>query len=172
MAAASRQAASGPDGLRMRLTPFLYSPLELAGRWQKAHLDEIGTDRPPSWWEPWARDKGYGQKWRQIREHFGISGFGVNAYEANEGEELVVPHEEVSYGGQEELYLIVRGAAHFTCDGQDVRLGEGELLYVAPEVVRDARALASPTVIFMVGGKSGAYSPFDWEAWGRGERPD
>ena len=133
--------------------------------WQKARLDEIGTDRDASFWEPWALDPGYGAKWRQVREHFGITGFGVNAYEAGEGEELVVPHDQLAYGGQEELYLIVRGRARFRCDGEDVDVGEGELLYVRPEIARAARALATPTLVLMVGGKPGAYEPIDWDAW-------
>jgi len=133
--------------------------------WQVGRLSEIGTDRSSDWWQDWARDPNYGRSWRQIREHFGITGFGVNANEAAAGEELVVSHEEVSYGGQEELYFIVRGRARFICNGEQVELGEGELLYVAPEVVREAVACETPTVVFMVGGKPGAYEPFDWTAW-------
>ncbi len=124
--------------------------------WRTARLGEIGTDRETSWWDEWARDKGrYGERWRQIGRHFGIGGFGVNAYEANEAEELVVPHSEAEYGGQEELYFIVRGRARFVCDGEAVEVGEGEFLYVRPEIEREARALATPTIVLMVGGKPG-----------------
>jgi mannose-6-phosphate isomerase-like protein (cupin superfamily) len=130
--------------------------------WRMARLAEIGTDRSPEWWSEWSRDPGYGLRWHQVREHFGITGFGVNVNEADAGRELVVPHEEVSYGGQEELYLIVRGRARFTCDGEGVDLGEGEMLYVGPEVVREATALESPTVVFMVSGRPGVYEPFDF----------
>jgi mannose-6-phosphate isomerase-like protein (cupin superfamily) len=133
--------------------------------WQVARLDEIGSDRSPEWWREWARDPNYGRNWRQIRQHFGITGFGVNANEAAAGEELVVPHEEVSYGCQEELYFIARGRARFTCDDDEVELGQGDLLYVRPEVMREAVALETPTVVFMVGGKPGAYAPFDWTTW-------
>lgn len=59
----------------------------------------------------------YGCRWRQIRQHFGITGFGVNANEAA-GEELVVSHKEVSYGGQQEVYLIVRRRARSTCEAR------------------------------------------------------
>jgi mannose-6-phosphate isomerase-like protein (cupin superfamily) len=133
--------------------------------WQVARLDEIGSDRTPEWWREWARDPDYGRNWRQIRQHFGITGFGVNANEAAAGEELVVPHEEVAYGGQEELYFIARGRARFTCDGDEVELGEGDLLYVRPEVMREAVAVETPTVVLMVGGKRGVYEPFDWTTW-------
>jgi mannose-6-phosphate isomerase-like protein (cupin superfamily) len=130
--------------------------------WRRARFGEIGTDRSPEWWREWSRDPEYGLRWHQVREHFGITGFGVNVNEADAGRELVVPHEELSYGGQEELYVIVRGRARFTCDGDEVEIGEGELLYVRPEVVREATALETPTVVFMVSGKPGAYEPFDF----------
>jgi mannose-6-phosphate isomerase-like protein (cupin superfamily) len=133
--------------------------------WRAVPLAEIGTDRGPDWWAPWARDAGYGVRWHQIREHLGITGFGVNAYWADAGEELVVPHDEEPYGGQEELYVVVRGAARFTCDGEDVELGETDLLYVPSEVTREARALRTPTLLLMIGGNPGAYEEYDWDAW-------
>lgn len=136
----------------------------MAGGWRKAQLGEIGTSRPPEWWQEWARERDYGLRWREIREHLGITGFGVNANEADAGRELVVPHEEVAYGGQEELYFLVRGRARFTCDGEEVDLGAGELLYVPPNVVREAVALESPTLVFMIGGVPGAYQEFDYDS--------
>lgn len=126
--------------------------------WKVARLDEIGTTNDPSYWEPWARDPGYGEKWRSIRQHFGISGFGVNAYEAGAGEELVVPHDEKDFGGQEELYFVARGRARFVCDGEEVEVEEGGLLYATAAVAREARALETPTIVFMVGGTPGALS--------------
>jgi hypothetical protein len=32
------------------------------------------------------------------------------------GQELIVPHDETSFGGQEEVYVVVRGRARFVCD--------------------------------------------------------
>ena len=125
--------------------------------WQTARLEEIPTTNDASYWEPWARDPGYGEKWHSIRQHFGISGFGVNAYEAGAGEELVVPHDEKDFGGQEELYFVARGRARFVCDGEEVEVPEGGLLYASAEVMREARALETPTIVFMVGGAPGAF---------------
>jgi mannose-6-phosphate isomerase-like protein (cupin superfamily) len=126
--------------------------------WRAASLSEV----PPAdeaadlhWWQEWARDPDYGSGWHSLRQHFGISAFGVNAYETAAGKELVVPHSELDYGRNEELYLVVRGRARFSCDGEQVELGEGDVLYVAPEVEREAVALETPTVIFMVGGTPG-----------------
>jgi hypothetical protein len=123
--------------------------------WVRAPLAEIGSLVSPGYFEQWARDPDYGKGWRSIGRFLGVTGFGVNAYEASEGEELVVPHDEVPYGGQEELYYVSRGSARFTCNGEVIDVGEGELLYVRPEIMREARALATPTIIFMVGGTPG-----------------
>src|SRR5581483_11222803 len=126
--------------------------------WRKTSLSEIpalGEAADSSWWAEWARDPDYGAGWHSVAGHLGIKGFGVNAYEAGAGEELVVPHDERDYGNQEELYLVVRGRARFVCDGEDVEVGDLELLYVPPEVQREARALESPTIVFMVGGTPG-----------------
>ena len=127
--------------------------------WKVARLEDIPTTNDPSYWEEWARDPGYGEKWRSIRPYFGISGFGVNAYEAGAGEELVVPHDEKDFGGQEELYFVARGRARFVCDGEEVEVGEGGLLYAPAEVMREARALETPTVVFMVGGVPDTFAP-------------
>ena len=127
--------------------------------WRKATLGEIPASGPsakPDYWKPWARDPEYGARWHSIRHHFGIEGFGVNAYEADAGEELVVPHDETEFGNQEELYLVLRGRARFVCDGEEVELGPDEVLYVPPEVQREARALETPTAVLMIGGTPGA----------------
>ncbi len=138
-------------------------------RWSLARLEKIGPlglASDPAYWRRWARDPRYGRRWRSIRHHFGITGFGVNANEAAAGEELVVPHDEVEFGGQEELYLVLRGHARFLCDGEEVELRPGELLYVRPEVKREAVALETPTVVFMVGGvPDGPYRPWPGDTW-------
>jgi mannose-6-phosphate isomerase-like protein (cupin superfamily) len=133
--------------------------------WSVARLDEIPTDRTPEWWSEWSRTPDYGGGWHSIRKHFGIEAFGVNAVEAGEGEELVVPHTEVGYGEQEELYYLVSGRARFLVGGEEVELVEGDLLHVPAEVEREATALATPTLVFMVGGTPGKpYERWD-EKW-------
>jgi mannose-6-phosphate isomerase-like protein (cupin superfamily) len=121
--------------------------------WGVARMEQIGT-----------RDPSFGQGWHSIRHHFGISGFGVNASESEAGAELIEPHDEIAYD-QEELFLVVRGRARFTCDGEQVELGPSDLLYARPEVKRSAVALESPTLVFMVGGTPG--SPYEVPDWDR-----
>ena len=93
-----------------------------------------------------------------------VESFGVNAFEAHAGELLIVPHDELGEGEQqEELYLVVEGRARFVCDGEPVELRRGEVLYARPGVMREAVALETPTMLFIVGGRPGeAYSPPIW----------
>jgi len=104
------------------------------------------------------------RKTHDVRGFLGVDSFGANAFEAHEGELLIVPHDELGEGEkQEELYLVVEGRARFVCDGEPVELGAGELLYARPGVRREAVALETPTMLFIVGGRPGeAYSPPIW----------
>jgi mannose-6-phosphate isomerase-like protein (cupin superfamily) len=102
--------------------------------------------------------------WHAVRRHFGITSFGANASEAPEGEPLIVPHDETQYG-QEELYLLLRGRARFVCDGEELELREGDVLYCRPHVHREAIALETPTLLFLVGGLPG--KPYEIPTWSR-----
>jgi mannose-6-phosphate isomerase-like protein (cupin superfamily) len=100
--------------------------------------------------------------WHAIRNHLGITAFGVAATEAARGEALIWPHTEEHYG-QEEVYLVLTGRARFLFeDDGEVDVSAHELLYVRPEVGRGAIALDTPTVVFIVGGKPGSYEPPVW----------
>jgi mannose-6-phosphate isomerase-like protein (cupin superfamily) len=105
-----------------------------------------------------------------LRGFLGVESFGVNAFEAHEGELLVVPHDELGEEERnEELYLVVEGRARFTCDGEVVELGPGEVLFARPGVKREAIALRSPTMVLIVGGRPGeAYAPPIWASDWRG----
>ncbi len=118
----------------------------------------------PAWWREWARDPDFGKGWHSISTHLGITGVGIAGCTAAAGEELIVPHTETPYGGQEEVYVVVRGRAAFVCDEEPVELGEGELLFVEPHVVREARALESPTTVLAIGGMPGSF-----EVWAKPE---
>jgi mannose-6-phosphate isomerase-like protein (cupin superfamily) len=126
------------------------------------------SERAPHILERWdnaaSRFESANRRTHDVRGFLGIESFGANAYEAHEGELLVVPHDELGEGEQqEELYLVVEGRARFVCDGEAVELGPGEVLYARPGVRREATALESPTMLFIVGGRPGqAYSPPIW----------
>jgi mannose-6-phosphate isomerase-like protein (cupin superfamily) len=162
--------------------------------WRVARLDEIPSrselpgvsvedyrkameERAPHILERWARAgeefEHEHRKTHDVRGFLGVESFGINAFEAYEGELLIVPHDELGEGEQqEELYLVVEGRAQFTCDGQDVDLEPGEVLFARPGVKRQAIALESPTMLLIIGGRPGeAYAPPIWANDWRGGRP-
>jgi uncharacterized protein YjlB len=101
--------------------------------------------------------------WRPVRDHLGISSFGVNAFlGAAAGDRVVELHDET--GGHEELYVVVRGAARFTIDGADHELPAGSVVLVAPGSTREAFATAPDTAVLVVGGVPGTHDVSEWEA--------
>lgn len=111
----------------------------------------------PAWWAEWSRDPDFGPGWHSINAHLGISAFGIAGCTADAGKELIVPHAEGPYTGQEEVYVVVAGRAAFVCDGEALELGQGELLFVEPDVEREARALETPTTVLALGGVPGTF---------------
>src|SRR3954469_21452767 len=103
--------------------------------------------------------------------HLGSEAFGANARVARDaGEVLVIPHDERAGGpygtdGHEELYVVLRGRAAFTVDGQEVEAPAGTLVFVRdPAAVRSAIALEAGTAVLGVGAPRGApYRVAPWE---------
>ena len=124
--------------------------------WSSVRLADVPSTAAPGFWNEWAREPGYGQGWHSIGEHLGITGFGINAYQADAGRELIVPHSETEFGGQEELYIVTHGRARFTCDGEPVEVGAGEMLHITHEVAREAVSLEDGTAVLCIGGTPGA----------------
>jgi tetratricopeptide (TPR) repeat protein len=93
-----------------------------------------------------------------IRRHFGIEGFGVRANRAVGDGHVIGEHDEVGLGaaGQEELYLVVSGAATFNVDGERVDAPAGTLVFVRnPAAKRSAIARAEGTTVLAIGGTPG-----------------
>jgi uncharacterized cupin superfamily protein len=123
------------------------------------HLDEV---------EPLDLD---GVRWRPLRRTLGVRAFGVNVMEADAGDVVVQEHDETQSGAgrqrQEELYLVLAGAATFTVDGETVDASPGTVVFVSdPAAKRGATALADRTRVLAVGGTVGeAYEAPPWETW-------
>jgi mannose-6-phosphate isomerase-like protein (cupin superfamily) len=119
-----------------------------------AHVDEIGgiDYREETFMRP-------------VREHFGITAFGTNAWSGeNVGDRLVPSHEEDP--GNEELYIVLRGRARFEVDGEAVDAPAGTLVFCAPEANRTAFAEERGTAVLAVGSTVGQpYHGGGWEVW-------
>ena len=98
-----------------------------------------------------------------VREHFGISAFGVNAFTPNEEGTLINDHDEAG-SGQEELYVVLDGSATFEVDSETFEALAGTFVAVRPESRRKATGTGT---VLALGGKPGeAYQALDWgEAW-------
>jgi tetratricopeptide (TPR) repeat protein len=102
--------------------------------------------------------------WKPIRRPLGVTAFGINAYTAaNEGDLVVEEHDETTLG-HEEIYVVVRGRATFTVDGEEVDAPQGTLVYLdEPKQQRSARAREAGTTVLAIGGVPGKHEPSAWE---------
>jgi hypothetical protein len=104
-----------------------------------------------------------------VRLHFGIASFGVNAYTATAGENIIEEHDELGHGAgrHEELYFVATGHATFELAGEEIDAPAGTLVFVGdPAVRRGAKAKVEGTTVLVVGGVVGRpFEPSPWEAW-------
>jgi len=111
---------------------------------------------------------GDGVVWRPVRRQFDIHAFGINAYTSEGvGQHIVEEHDELGSGaaGHEELYIVVRGRAIFTVDGETIDAPAGTIVFVRdPALKRVAIAEEDGTIVLAVGGEPGqAYQVSPWE---------
>jgi tetratricopeptide (TPR) repeat protein len=105
-------------------------------------------------------------RWKPVRRALGIGAFGINAYVADAGHEVVEPHDELGggSGGHEELYVVVRGQATFTIDGEALDAPAGTLVFLPdPAARREAVAAQDGTMVLAIGGDPRA--PYTVSAW-------
>jgi len=110
---------------------------------------------------------------RPVRHHFGITGFGVNAWTGrNAGDRIINEHQEDDSpsaddpDSDEELYVVLQGHAVFELDGERRDAPAGTFVFVPPAVRRTAFAEEAGTTILSVGGTPGKpYDPVGWELW-------
>jgi tetratricopeptide (TPR) repeat protein len=104
-----------------------------------------------------------GLTWRPIRRRFDIRAFGVNAYSADRaGQRVVEEHRERD--GHEELYVVIRGRATFTLEGEEHDAPAGTLIHCPPGTLRSAFAAEAGTTVIGIGAKPGeVFQPSGWE---------
>jgi tetratricopeptide (TPR) repeat protein len=102
-----------------------------------------------------------------VRRRLSITSFGIQAYRAPSGVDVIREHDETLLGeaGQEELYVVLDGSATFEIDGESIEAPAGTLVQVRPAAKRKATAKEEGTTILVVGGTPGqAYEPAPEEA--------
>ncbi len=104
-------------------------------------------------------------RWATVRAHLGIEAFGINAWTADEaGKEVISEHDEAGSGDQE-LYVVIKGRATFTVDGEELDAPPGTFVFVRdPATKRKAVAAEPETTVLAIGAKAGeAFTPSQWE---------
>ena len=103
-----------------------------------------------------------------VRRRLELSSFGIQAFRAPAGVDVINEHDEISFTGedsQEELYIVLTGAATFVIDGESIDAPAGSLISVAPASRRKATANEDGTTVLVAGGTPGkAYEPTPQEA--------
>jgi hypothetical protein len=129
--------------------------------WTAARIDDLETI-------PWPGAK---TTWRPLRQAIGARIVGMSAYTAEApGHDVVEPHRESEGGmGHEEVYVVLRGRATFTLDGETLDAPAGTVVRVDPAVHRHAVATEPRTAVLALGGEP-TYRPSSSE-WIERARP-
>jgi len=99
-----------------------------------------------------------------IRYALGFRPAGTNAWAADADGQLIPPHEED--GGNEELYVVLRGRAKFTVGEETADAPQGTLVFVPPEIFRTAVAEEAGTIVLAVGATVGeAFVGGNWDTF-------
>jgi hypothetical protein len=125
------------------------------------HVDDVAPARPE------------GVDWLPLRAELGISAFGASVYLADAGEPVVPRHAEAGAGAgvHEELYVVIRGRATFTVDGESFDAPVGTCVLALPGEAREARAEEPGTTVLVVGAPAGeVYRIAPWEYGSRAAR--
>ena len=100
--------------------------------------------------------------WQPVRKPLGITAFGINAYTAAAaGDDVVEDHTERTH---EEAYVVIRGHATFTVDGEEMDAPWGTIVFLDdPKQRRHAVAREPGTTVLAIGGRPGAHEVSSWE---------
>jgi quercetin dioxygenase-like cupin family protein len=102
--------------------------------------------------------------WYPLQHYFGLRAFGVNAFGGDAGIQLVAEHDERE-SGHEELYLVVRGAARFTLNGEAHDATAVSVIAIPdPAVTRAGVAIEDDTIVLAVGGPADSGFATTWRA--------
>jgi tetratricopeptide (TPR) repeat protein len=120
-----------------------------------AHLDDI------------EEYEDVGCQYRPIRQHLGITAFGITAWTAHAaGDRIVNEHDEDDPSADQELHLVLSGHAVFELDEGQVDAPPGTLVFVPPGTRRVAVATKDDTTVIVVEGTPGTgYKARGWELW-------
>ena len=99
-------------------------------------------------------------RWQPIRNHFGLTAFGINAYTAlRAGDRIIGEHDHANPDDEQhqELYFVHSGRARFEVDGAVIDAPAGTFVSARDVAMRrSAIAEEDNTVVLVVGAEPGA----------------
>jgi uncharacterized cupin superfamily protein len=101
------------------------------------------------------------QRFVPLRRQLGVSTFGLNVIMLQPGQRGRI-HRHAS---QEEVYLVLEGELTLSIEGEESRLGEGELIRVAPDVRRQLLNRGPAELRLLALGGSNEHQGRDGEAF-------
>ena len=102
--------------------------------------------------------------WYPLQHYFGLTSFGANAFGGDAGIELIAEHDERK-SGQEELYIVVRGAARFKLNGEEHDAPAVSVVAVPDTTVtRASVATVDSTLLLAIGAPADSGFATTWRA--------
>ena len=102
--------------------------------------------------------------WHPLQHFFRLTAFGANVFVAVRGDETLVAEHDERASGQQELYVVLEGAATFRLSEDHVRAARGTAIAITdPTVRRSAVAVAPGTALLVIGASDGPFST-TWDA--------
>jgi mannose-6-phosphate isomerase-like protein (cupin superfamily) len=106
-------------------------------------------------------DRDTAERFQLLRRELAISSFGMNLIVLGPGQRgRIHAHER-----QEEVYLVLEGELTLGVEGEEHRLGVGEVARVGPGTRRQVLNHGSDRVVFIALGASGEHKGRDAQAW-------
>jgi mannose-6-phosphate isomerase-like protein (cupin superfamily) len=103
---------------------------------------------------------------KRARAELGVQSFGMQVIDMPPNFENYPEHDH-SEGGQEEVYLVLRGSADVDVEGERVSLDENTIIRVGPEAKRKINPGPQGVRLLAIGGTPGeAYEPPDFTKLG------
>jgi mannose-6-phosphate isomerase-like protein (cupin superfamily) len=109
-----------------------------------------------------ALDPDHAERFLSLRRALGVTSFGINQVLLQPGQRMRIHRHR----RQEEVYLVLEGALTVAIEGDEIELGRGELMRIAPEVRRQLINYGPEPVLLVALGGAAEHQGRDAEAFG------
>lgn len=106
-------------------------------------------------------DPDTGERFVALRRELGVTSFGINQLVLQPGQRGRIHRHQ----HQEEVYLVLQGTLTLAVEGEEIDLGEGKLIRVAPDLRRQLINRGPGRVVLLAFGGEGEHHGRDGEAF-------